>query len=406
MTNRKIRLFEICYTSEWALAKFFQALFKHGLDEYFNLVGISGRESFSNVPARIFDEIIKRASSLKAGKNWREENTKTEIRSLLDILGILAEESYYQSGEGNIEKFNGDYEAAAIFSRNTTHIRYVAELAKRRKHVLCEKPLVILTNDKHLADRKQLNELEKIVKQKPDLILMDSEHYSAKRASIAFFERVGDMISEYGRIARIKGTTREKDDPEKERTRKLLCRKNKTGLLLDMGVHLFGIITNINGEITNVADAEYDIYPGHQGCLPYDVETFSRVKLDIKGNLFHDKARAEFEFAKFIHRLKIPEEKDRKEVIVTFKDKSSLEREVKIDFVTGKVTDTNGREWHSYSNPSGNEYMNILKDFYNAIIRRQQPRTSFRNSIKNLDAIYRTYKKFPVAGNPIEVYQR
>jgi len=420
--SRKINLLQVCYTSEWALAKFFRALVDNVTSSCYNLVGVTGRELDKDLAReRMINEDDKRNSIIRQGKNWRIENTLAEKDSIRDILRNISKgvTQYFHSEDGDISNITQEYDAAAIFSSNKNHIDYIRKFITLRKHVLCEKPIVTVTDENHKADRKQLNELEKIVNETEEnnrkLVLMDSEHYSYKPASITFFERVGDMVAKYGKISNISGCTKELDDPERERVRKLLCKNSRTGLLLDMGVHLFGIVSNIGGTVGEITDAKYGIYPGHKEpgkreCLPYDVETYAKVNFNLKGNLFHEGAKGEFEFVKFIDRLK-NREPEKKQVEVTFTDKDesgkNIETIVTVDFASGKVIDNRGVEWYSHSSPSKNEYVNILNEFHKAVTQGTEPRTSFRRSIKNLDAIYRIYEQFPVQGsNLTEVYQR
>ena len=416
-------LWQYGYTSEWALAKFFSVVFNGHVSQYFNLIGVSGRER-DKIEAvfRLEKEAEKRKRALENGDKWREQNTKTEMKSATDLGERLRKGglNYSFMNNGNnlkLENLPEGYEAAAIFTKNTTHLDYIEYLYKKM-HIICEKPLVVVTDENHRADRAQLDKLEKIAEEDLEFIIMDAEHYSAKKAAITFFERIGGMVEEYGRISKIEACTMEKDHTEKGRTRTLLCRGNRTGLLLDMGVHLFGTITNISGEIGEITHAAYDVYPGHEGCEPYDVETYAEVEFKIRGSLFHDNVNGKFTFAKFIGKFKEPLEKDKKEIKVSFRkdynNGESEERIVTIDLIGGGVKDDKGKIWYSYSEPSPQEYENILKYFYEAIERKQPPRTSIKRGVKNLNAICRTYEKFPVflesggidEGNHIEVYQR
>ncbi len=405
---KKINLLQIGCISEWALAKFFPAIFKYGLSEYFDLVGICGLEPIkTDVIDKLSSEIGKREIALEKGKKWREENTNAEIESAKRLKEDLESKKidYYSVINGKIPKEG--YDAAVIHTSNTTHLDYIELLLKNNKHVLCEKPLVTVTDENHKADEGNetyLKKLKELVKDhKSKCIMMDAEHYSAKKASMAFYENIEKTAKIYGKISGIKGYTYEKDDPEKQRTRDLLCRKNRTGLLLDMGVHLFGIITNIEGEIGKILSAEYDIYPGHKKCKRYDVETYVKTKFEISGNLFWENTEGEFTFAKFINKSdKLPKE-DNKKVEVTFENRDESGKTVNstvltIDFIEGTVIEykDDGKtiEWHCGA--SQYEYVNILKDFYIAIEENIHPRTSFEHSIKTLEAIYRVYEEFPV----------
>ena len=212
------------------------------------------------------------------------------------------------------------------------------------------------------------------------------------------------MIERYGKISRIEAWSKEKDDPDKDRTRKLLCRENQTGLLLDMGVHYFGIISNIEGNIGEIKEAFYDVFPGNSS-KPYDVETYVETKFDINGDYFHKNANGSFKLAKFIHKFQKPEEKDSKKFQVTFEKRDENEKvydstTVTLDFIEGTVKEED-REYdriHTWETPgiAKNEYVNILKEFYDSIINKREPRTSFRRSAKSLDAIYRICEQFPV----------
>jgi len=401
---RMIDLVEVAYTSEWALAKFFPVIFEDGLSDFFNLVGIYGREqNREEVRDRLLDEIGKRGDALLKGKTWRIENTLKETKSAINLLESLANNQIFYTSIKNQQLPSKGYDAGVVFTSNTTHLPYIEQLLDKGIHVLCEKPLVPVTDQYHNADRKDLENLERLVeKYKKSLIMMDSEHYSAKKATRIFFEKFGEMIAGYGSISKISGHTKEKDDPEKDRTRKLLSTQNRTGLLVDMGVHLFGIITNIKGEIGDILQTEYSIYPG------YDVETYVKTGFKVEGNLFYDNAEVEFTFAKFVDRFRGPEECEDKKVEITFENRGKGKTiditVVTIDFSKGTVSDTKGIDW--YTESSNQEYVNILRDFYNAIIRKKQPRTSFEHSIKSLDAIWRVYDKYPVLENLVEVYKK
>ncbi|MBT4166402.1 hypothetical protein HOE04_05170 [archaeon] len=404
--SRKINICQFGYTSEWALAKFFPAVLRNGFSEYFNLKRICGREpTKERVIERLTHGIIRRCNDLLKGKNWRAKNTRTERHSCADLIDLLVDDKVeYSDASKKLDNIPDDYGAAILFVNNPVHLKYIETLVNKGKHILCEKPIVTVTNKHHEADRTQLDRLEKLVEENPELVLMDAEHYSAKKATITFYEKLGEMVADYGRIAGIEAYTYEKDDPKKERTKTLLSRKNQTGLLLDMGVHLFGVISNIGGEVTEINNATYGSHKG------YDVETYVDTSFNVQGNLFHENAKANFTFAKFIDKLKKPIEEDNKQFNIIFENrndkKNILETKVTIDFNKGTVTDSNNKTWYSDSDPATNEYENILKQFYNSIIRKQEPRTSFRRSIQNLDAIHRVYESFPMHKNLLSIYKK
>lgn len=446
MNHEPIKFKQFGYTAEWALAKFFPALFDYGLLDKFDPVAICGREADKNqVRSRLLNEKTKRINVLHNGKDWRMENTIKELESCLNLYLKLGNGWNYENTATGLNGSGADYDAGIIHTANIHHIVQLKTLMERGKHILCEKPLIVVTDDKHKADRSQLDKLELLVeKYGTNLILMDAEHYSAKKATITFYERLGDMIANYGLISKIEGYALEKDDPSKDRTRKLLSQDNRTGLLLDMGVHLFGIISNIEGKIGAIDHAKYGVYPGNETIPSYDTETAVNTAFDIKGNHFGNSAVGEFTFVKFSDRLKdhyvrilkerigdelalSPEGKiaeDYKKIKITFENGQTENHEngnldnsdqngkttekttvVTIDFRKGTVTDNHNKEWYSYSNPSSEEYVNILNDFYLAIQRHQQPRTNFEHSIQNLEAIYRVYRDFPFQNNQCGVYQ-
>ena len=60
MSQEKIRLIQIAYTSEWALAKFFPAMFD-GISNILELTGVCGREvSIEKARERLNEEREKR----------------------------------------------------------------------------------------------------------------------------------------------------------------------------------------------------------------------------------------------------------------------------------------------------------------------------------------------------------
>ena len=391
---------------------------------------ICGRElDKDKVRSKLLKKIGDYVSAISRGRSWRIENTLNEMSSCTDLLRRISNGLEYslmtdtdnKPNKQNISNICENHSSAIIFTSNPTHIDYIERIGETSKmNILCEKPLCTLTNEYHSVDDSQLKRLEDVVgKKRDELIYMDSEHYSAKKASIIFFERLGDMVSRYGRISSIDACTLEKDDPEKERTRNLLRIRNRTGLLLDMGVHLFGILTGIGGSVNNISSVKYEKYPGHIGCNSYDVETYCDVKFSLGGNFFHENAEGHFEFAKFIDKSekyhKIDDfgnVSDSKVFNVKFKN-MTLDGLVKdtlvtLDFRKGTVTDSTGFKWMSYSSPSDEEYVNILGDFNNAIVNHQTPRTSFENSLKTLKTIFRVYKDFPInnPSNYINFYSR
>lgn len=387
-------LFQFGYDSEWALAKFLSAIFENGSSEFFRLCGVCGIEPDSdNAKKRLLEIIESRTKALRIGKNWRIGNIMAEIRSGANLLEKLntGEIAYYPSVNGDLSTLpKGDYNAV-IMTKNTTHLDYIRALTTTGKNILCEKPLCVLTNENHEANREQLDLLEEIIEKSEGLVLMDAEHYSSKKATITLYERILEMSMEYGRISEINAITIEKDDPRKKRTKKLLSRKNQTGLLTDMGVHLFGVITNIGGVVNSIDNARYGIFPG------FNVETYVEAEFGLKGVLFNERAKGKVKILKFADRLKDPENEDKKQFEITFKDDTGKETKVTLDFNKGTVIGPGSKLWLPSKAISTFEYSNILNEFYDAISRGIEPRTSFRRSVKTLDTIYRIYKEFPIS---------
>lgn len=423
--QKKISLLQIGCTSEWALAKLFPILF-NGISTHYNLIGICGRESTTN---GIIDRFTRERTIREGYKSRGEDriaiNNAAELKSIETILENLQNGrlKYYQatnSTPNSVHLPETDYSAVAIFTSNITHLNYIEEAIKQRKHIVCEKPLVVVTDTNHRADRTQLTRLEQMVDSADeDLILMDSEHYSSKPATLAFYEHFQDMLEQYGKISRIQGGSMEVDDPEKTRTRNLLRKDNCTGLLLDVGVHYFGIISNIDGEVKDILDSKYDSFRDNK--TQYNVETYAHNSFTLAGQAFHENATGEFTFAKFIDRFKKENtenqplrNQDEKKYHVTFEKRNEQGQvidstTVTIDFNNKSVTDSKGVDWTKKSKQySKDEYHNILSEFYDCIENHRQPRTNFRNSIKTLDAIYRIHEKFPVFNqeNQAEVYRR
>ena len=189
--REKIKLLQIAYTSEWALAKFFPAVFHNGILENFILTGISGREEDrEQARERIKEEIEKIKEYKNRGEVWRAINLESELNSLKDILENLnplgLSIDYHKITNGSISLPDADYTAAVIFSKNPTHMPYIQKLIQAGIDVICEKPIVVVTDkENHRADRSQLNQLESLVLNS-ERILMDAEHYSAKKHLLFF----------------------------------------------------------------------------------------------------------------------------------------------------------------------------------------------------------------------------
>ncbi len=422
MTNEKRKLVLFAYTSEWGLAKVCPSFFepvsgKPNSCDVYSLETICGREVDSNEAIkRLLREIQNRTDAILQLKTWRFDNIMAEMRSAEHLIERLSKGKlqYFQMCNGDGVKIPpGEYDAVVLTSNNA-HIDYIEPLIKAGHHVVCEKPQVVITDRNHRADRRQLTQLEKMAVEAPiELKLMDSEHYSAKLATLTFYQNFGEMIARYGRISRISGCSYEKDDPGKIRTRKMLCRENQTGLLLDMGVHFFTIVSVLGGDVSEILRTRYSYYPGdkghnsHDSSPPFDVETYVDTSFHMNGSLFHDNAQGDFQFIKFINRLLKPMTEDKKQLYVTCK-KGGKETKITLDFNKGTVIDSTGRVWNPLLGAiiPQNEYSYILLHQYDSIVKNQQPRTSMANSLNVLHILYRHYETFPVEGNLIQVYQK
>lgn len=276
-------------------------------------------------------------------------------------------------------------DGVAIFSSNGTHWGYLRDALNHGKQVLCEKPLVSLLDNAGQPDDCQLRKLETILRDAdPKLTVMDSEHYSYKRASLLFYEHQQEILR--GRkIKSVEGCLKEIDDPQHERTRAVLSPANGTGLLLDTGIHLQAFMTYLGGEV-EVVKSEYGVYPG------YSVDTYDAVDFKINGGAFSKDAVGNFVLAKFIDQLEPPEEKESKYLKLFLED----DTEIEINFKDNKVVERNppqeaiDRSFFRYPLHQ-KEYVNVLGHFYESIKLQQPPRTNANDSLKTLQALFQMY---------------
>ncbi len=357
----------------------------------FELSCICGRENSKDEAfSRLEQEIKKNVDTIAEPR--RNGQRREEIESALMLL-----QSFYSGGltyypiNGNLSLPEEVYErsdALVIQSYNRIHLPLLRDAILHRKHALCEKPLVPLLDPTGQPEDSSLHQLEALVQAAPSgIILMDSEHYSYKRASLLFYELLEDLLR--GRkISRVEGCLKEIDNPSYSRTRDILSPANGTGLLLDTGIHLLSFITCLGGDI-NEASSEYAAYPG------YFVDTYNTVRFRIRGGCFSDDARGKITVAKFIDRMRQPEHKEQKYLRFFLEDKS----EIKVNFLQEEVVKRNPRGSgcddkviSSFRYPiSDNEYVNILSHFQESIRLQKTPRTSAEISIKTLRAISQIY---------------
>ncbi len=388
LPSDRVRLAQYGYLSEWALAQFFPALFDHGLDQRFQLVRICGEEADrAQAIAALQREIQQRDDQPKQAGGWRSEQTKTEQESCRQLLNLLNTDQleYCHHSRMTLDQID----AGVIHSTNRTHLTHIETLIRHQKHLLCEKPLVVVTDDAHRADAAPLNALKCLVQpNQTNLVRMDAEHYSAKTAARLFYDNLDEMVQTHGKIAAVKGCSLELDDPAKARTQRVLSRENRTGLLLDMGVHYLGIITNAGGWIVDIDNCEYDLFPG------YEVETYVHTEFTISGKRFKPKAKAELTIAKFGDRFALnPIGDETKKTEITFEDSTTIV----IDFIKKALTDQSGTPLTQYeTQATEHEYVNILHNFHRAIHGGAVPVTPFESSLEYLRAIFQMYEKFPV----------
>jgi len=382
------RVAQIACKSEWALARFFDAIF-YSLSDRFELTTICDVE---HEPYGAINGAIKNRIEDIRLNAWRSEQRLKEIKSLADILCSLGQKEIdYKQVNGNCtlpKEVYDNCDMVVIHSPNTTHLNYAEDALNHGKNVVCEKPLCSLLRDK---DRGNLNKLEELVNQAEEkkLQFLDAEHYSYKKQSMIFYDKAEELIKDGWTVTRVSGEIAEIDNPELERTKSVLSKKNGTGLLLDTGVHLMSFMSSLGAEYEN-AKAKF----GYKG---YDVDTFCDFGFNLTGRRFN--RRAELRVVKFIDKLS-----DRKE----YEDSNGNVKESKyIEFIfsrngetatlkanwTGKKVEFNGQELQ------GDYHENECVNFFNHI---DKCRTSARNSLKNLKVISELYQK--IDSSVVSVY--
>jgi len=406
-----IRLGVVGYTSEWAAMMLYEAIFRYGLSNKFTIAAIAGREeSAKDAMVRLLrksgDTNHSLAMKLEGAEDWRVGKNLALVRNTSTLVEMLDNDliRYFQitpSGTLPDEFYSPNenpLDAVGIYTANPYHLASFEDACNHGMNILLEKPSVPVIDTSGRADSADLDTLVRLnTNYSSRLILQDAEHYSAKRAAKTLFSNIWHMVSEFGEIESIKGEILEKDNPENPRTRALLRKENRTGLLSDTGVHLFSILTNLGYDIGEFNDAKYDIYPG------YDIETYAQVKFDATHRLFNHSVNCEFTVAKFIDKMKTEykPKKESKKINITFE----TGKMVTVDFREGTVESSDGQFCYSTNRPSF-EYQTILEDFCNSIDRARNPRTSIANSIRNLRAIHNALSKCEVHKNLLEVYAR
>ncbi len=408
--EKKIRIAQVAYDSEWALAKFFMAMFNgDGIQDRFELACVCGlpaskTDALKNLRSSLNDRILSLSRS--PGGSAQKGN---EIDSLLELIDKLQNQNinYYPVYDNLTlpEEVYQNCDAIIIHSINPSHLWYAEDAVKHDKHVICEKPVVPMLNSRGLADDTAITKLEELTAEafRKGLVVMDAEHYSYKVPAIVFFENLADILDRQ-KIVAVEGAIKEFDDPGSLRTGTIINPRNQTGILGDTGVHLVSFISSLGGKIATTK-AKYDLYQG------YFVDTYDEVEFEIKnavGNNFSSQSRGRFAVAKFIDRFEKTEEES-KFIQLELEDGSK----VRIDFREGKLfktfPDGKVREYVSQWNLGRNEYVNILHHFYAKVINGQQPRTSFNNSITGLRALHEMYSFYDMPSakdkNRVRVYR-
>ncbi|MFH1316703.1 MAG: Gfo/Idh/MocA family oxidoreductase [Candidatus Woesearchaeota archaeon] len=386
---RKIPIAQVAYRSEWALAKFFDALALGTIQERFELVAVCGVEKTKEEAiVKLREEIINRVR-LVAKTGFRVDQRIDEIQSSLRLLDQLVSKLEYHHVNNDpslIDQFfASDFEAVVVHSRNITHLTYIDGGIKAGKHVLCEKPLIPVLNQRGKPYHDDIAELEDIVrKAPPNCVLMDSEHYSYKQASLVFYENFPKILGGK-KIKRVEGELAEIDDPGFGRTKEILSQENCTGLMGDTLCHLLAFISNLGAKPVPV-QRKYGNYSG------YGVDTYDVVDFEVRDcpDYFTNDAIAQFRVVKFIDLLQTPEKDEKKYIKFTLDD----DTEIKLDFRDGEVTKTfNGTTQPVAFRyiPYKNEYVNILNTLYESIVNGTQPRTTFTHSLATLNAIHQAY---------------
>jgi predicted dehydrogenase len=293
---------------------------------------------------------------------------------------------------------------------NITHADYIEDGFLHNAHILCEKPLTTVVNIDGNPDDRALIHLDKIVRACGiNLTLMDAEHYSYKKPSIIFYEKVDDLLKGKNgsklKIIGIEGEIKELDNPEWNRTRDILSfAKNQTGLLGDTMCHLLAFISNLGGRAV-AQEREYDSYGGFDADT-YDRVSYQIINTDLQKNYFAPNAYANFTVAKFIDKMTDSKEKDdriRESKFIKFilEDKS----EIIINFKDGTVT-KDGKDCSYFRHAiSGNEYVNVLNEFHEAIHDGRKPRTDYLSSKSTLQTTYETYALPAEKNKRVKIYR-
>lgn len=391
MNTQAQETFCVAYASEWLRKRMLPALNDKTISSLYKVIGVSGNEETTG----------------KAKQRLTEIGGPVELALAAQLGSGIA--YYHVNGENSLplEVYSGNRKTVYICSKNNTHLPYITDAVMKGANVICEKPLAPILDESGNAYFEGLRKLKHLAKvgAEKGLVLMDSEHYSYKPVSLTFYRHIREILS--GRkIKRVEGEIREVDNPDDKRTRSLLNRASRTGILTDTGVHLLSFISNLEGKARAV-NATYGFYNG------YDVETSANVNFDIfsQNGFFARGATAHLVVEKFIDKKTTPEGKPTKYIRFTLENTSNKPDEtIELDFVQGTITQHRGRTRIPLDiDPSfdKNEYINILTHFNEVLQHREQPLTPFSNSICTLESLFDVFSKFPLGDpkNRRKVYQ-
>lgn len=410
--SNKLKVAQVAHDSEWALAKFFKALSNPTIEEIIELEAICGITADKIEAIRaLTNGITNRLGLIQNGNFNRGDNRKVETESALKLTIALAsgEIDYYQvRGNDTLPRklYSNGIGAVVIHSINPSHLGYIFDAGDHNRHVLCEKPIIPVLDRRAMPTSRNLDLLKKYLAEHPDLVFMDAEHYSHKRASITFYENIEKLLGTR-KIKAVEGRVFEVDDPEFTRTKNILRPINETGLMGDVMCHLLAFISNTGARATPLT-REYHSYVDPSKGIEYLVDTYNKVRFKIdnlESSYFTKDAEARFEIGKFVDKAVEEGKKDEKYIKFILDDDSAIKLELGGQNRVLIQGSTGEQEYRSDRPPSLCEYVNILSSFHAAINNKRQPRTCFANSIKTIEAIFQAYSLDPKDNKEVQFYK-
>ena len=411
--STKLKVAQVAHDSEWALAKFFKALRNPTIEEIIELRAICGINAdkiaaIGSLTKGITDRLeLIQNGGLTRGANRMDETESS--RQLTIALASGAIEYYQVRGDDTLprELYADGIGAVVIHSINPSHLGYILDAAEHGRHVLCEKPIIPVLDRRAKPTSRNLDILKKYLSDHPDLVLMDAEHYSHKRAPITFYENIERLLGKR-KIKSVEGRVFEVDDPNFARTKNILRPVNETGLMGDVMCHLLAFVSNIGARATPLT-REHDAYAYPSKGIEYLVDTYNKVRFKIENlesSYFSADAEARFEIGKFVDKAVEEGKRDEKYIKFILDDDSTIKLELggqnRVLIRDGKGE----REYLSDRTVPLCEYVNVLSSFHAAINNKQQPRTCFANSIKTIEAIFQAYSLDPKDNVKIAFYKK